>query len=285
MKKTWTWSATGFNLESLTIAEIASVCRHAGVSGIEGAPPLAEALGLGRTDEVGRQLLREGVRMHTFHLPFSSDDDIASFYETRRKRAVDNMQRWMERAANFGARICIQHPTTSHYETEVEGLDHFFRQMSRSLYELLPVAERLHLVIAVENMLPGQGSRFFSHADHMRRFLEEFDHPHLGLCLDTGHALVAGGAEGADGIFEAMQPGVVAFHLADNGGNRDSHLPPGHGNVDWSKVFRRMADMQFAGAACIEAPPFDFGPPYSLEAWKMMVDRAEALAQTALAEL
>lgn len=269
-------------MESLTIPEIASICSYAGLSGIEGAPPLVEALGESRCDELGRQLLREGVRMHTFHLPFSASDDIASFYETRRKQAVHNMQRWMEKAAALGARVCIQHPTTCRYGTEEEDIDLFWRQMSRSLFELLPVAERLGLVIAVENMLPGQGSRFCSSADHMRRFLEELDRAHLGLCLDTGHALIAGGADGADGIFEAMQPGVVAFHLADNGGNRDSHLPPGYGKVDWRELFRRMAGMRFSGAACIEASPFDFGPPYSLVAWKAMVDRAEGLAEAAL---
>ena len=68
--------------------------RHRGSAAAGG-----EALGESRCDELGRQLLREGVRMHTFHLPFSASDDIASFYETRRKQAVHNMQRWMEKAA------------------------------------------------------------------------------------------------------------------------------------------------------------------------------------------
>ena len=48
----------------------------------------------------------------TVHLPFERDDDIASFYETTRRRAVDKAVLWIERAGHLGVRAVIQHPTT-----------------------------------------------------------------------------------------------------------------------------------------------------------------------------
>ena len=73
---------------------------------------------------------------------------------------------------------------------------------------------------------------------------------------------------------------MVAYHLADNAGDRDSHLAPGHGRVDWATVFRKAAERGYDGTMCIETPPFAAGPNYSVEAWKAMVDDTAKLAAT-----
>lgn len=64
-----------------------------------------------------------------------------------------------------------------------------------------------------------------------------------------------------------MKPALRAFHLVDNAGDRDSHLAPGHGLVDWAQVAALLAEIGFTGTACIEAPPFAYGPDYSVAAW------------------
>ena len=53
----------------------------------------------------------------------------------------------MERAALVGASIGIQHPTTTRYSVDVEGLDAYMRQLGRSFDTLLPAAENLGFVI------------------------------------------------------------------------------------------------------------------------------------------
>ena len=75
---------------------------------------------------------------------------------------------------------------------------------------------------------------------------------------------------------------IAAYHLADNAGDRDSHLAPGHGRVDWTTVFRKAAEANYSGTMCIETPPWAAGPDYSLEAWKSMVVECHQLAETAL---
>ena len=108
---------------------------------------------------------------------------------------------------------------------DVEGLETYFRQIGKSLDTLLREAEGLDFTIALENMLPSEGGRFTSRPEHFERIIRDFVHPNLGFCLDTGHALVAGRGN-AHRFFEVMGPRIVAFHLADNAGDRDSHLAP-----------------------------------------------------------
>ena len=282
MKSAWTWSTTGYSFAGKSHGETHEICKAAGLAGIEGAPPLFE----GKTDTelsaVGQAYRDAGLFIETFHLPFSREDDIASFYDTVRQQAVDKALLWMERAALLGSTVGIQHPTTSQYSVDTEGLDTYLRQLGKSLNTLLPAAEKLGFTVALENMLPSGGGRLASRPEHFERFIQEFGHPNLGFCLDTGHALVAGGPEGADEFFAVMAPHISAFHLADNAGDRDSHLAPGRGLVDWTKVFRRAAELGYSNTMCIETPPFAHGPNYSLDAWVQLVAETDALVETAL---
>ena len=284
MKKTWSWSTTGYTFGSgeQALRRVLAVCKSAGLAGIEGVPPLFEGMSDGELEKAARRFKDRGLTIETFHLPFTREDDIAAFYETERRVAVESMATWMRRAARLGARVCIQHPACNRYSVDVEGLDHYLGQLGRSLDTLLPLAGELGLTIALENMLPADGGRFCSRPEHFSLLDELQPHPNLGYCLDTGHALVAGGPERAGEFFQAMRGRLVAFHLADNAGDRDSHLAAGHGRVDWTSFFRSAAELDFAGSMCLETPPFGPGPDYRDEDWRAMVDTAEALAAEAM---
>ena len=207
-----------------------------------------------------RAPLRRGG--HTFHLPFGTTDDIASFYETVRRAAVDNVVAWMERSARLGAGIGILHPCGSRYPAEVEGVDRYLAAFEKSISVLLDRAAVLDYTLAVENLPPREGvARFGSRPEHLARIAAAFDHPNLGFCFDTGHALMTA-REAIDDYFAAMGSRLIAFHLSDSPGDRDLHLAPGHGNVDWPRVFRHMGALGFIGYACIETAPFAGGPDY-----------------------
>lgn len=285
MKKTWTWSVTAYGLLSVSHDDIIAMCRSAGLAGIEGGPPLFEGMSDNELEALGAKYREAGLQIQTFHLPFAAEDDVASFYETKRLEAVEGARTWMERSALLGATIGIQHPTTNRFNVEAEGIDNYLRQLGKSLDVLLPVAERLNYTIALENLPPGDdGGRLSSRPEHFERFAATYAHPNLGFILDTGHALIAAGPDHADDFHEVMAPHMVAYHLADNAGDRDSHLAPGHGLVDWDKVFRRAAQIGYSGCMCIETPPFAHGSKgtYSTAAWKQMVDEADALVAAAL---
>ena len=285
MEKTWTWSTTGSNLTNKTHDQIIELCGVAGLAGIEGAIPLFEGLSDSELEAVAAKYRDAEIKIETFHLPLSVEDDITSFYETLRRRSVETSRIWMERSAILGSTIGIQHPGTNRLNVDIEGIDNYMRQLEKSLKELLPVAEQLNYTLALENLPPGEnGPRLSSRPEHFERFIEAFRHPNLGFILDTGHALISGGPEGADEFHRIMAPYMVAYHLADNAGDRDSHLAPGHGLVDWNKVFQHAAEIGYSGCMCIETAPFAPGPnhTYSNAAWKQMVDDTETLVVKAL---
>ena len=281
MRKSWSWSAHGFSLKTKndSFGEVREICSFAGFAGIEGSVPLFEGKTDAELEIIGRGFRDDGLHIETFHLPFSPEDDISCFYETNRRKAESNMRLWMEKAKCLGSSICIQHPCANHIDVLVEGNEQYHKQLARSLENLIPLAEKLDMKIAVENMLP---PRFGSRTEHFLWFLKEYNSPHLGFCIDTGHSLVAGGLEHADDFLEAMSPNAIAFHLADNSGDRDLHIAPGRGLVDWNSVFRKMAEIGFTGSANIEAGPFAPGPEFSPEDWHQMVLDTEDLVTAAL---
>jgi len=285
MQIPWSWSTTGYSFVGRPHDEVRATCQTAGLAGLEA---VAELLGDGSDAELetlAAEYRSAGLSFDTFHLPFGADDDIASFYETVRRRAADKMKHWIQRAAVVGVRAAVQHPSTTRHSVDVEGLDPYLRQLGRSLETLLPACEAAGVTLAIENMLPAGGGRFCSRPEHFERITRDFGHPHLGYCLDTGHALVAGGGhEGAAAFLPAMGERLVAFHLADNAGDRDSHLAPGRGLVDFGPVFRAAVANGFSGNMCIETPPFAAGPDYSDEAWTELRRGTESLATESLAE-
>ena len=274
----WSYTTTGYSFIGKSAEQIRDICRAAGLSGIEGAPPLLEGLSDAEIESYRRVFEDAGLKISTFHLPFGAADDISSFYNTQREAAVATIQLWMERAARVGAKVGIQHPTTTRYDVAKEGMERYLGHLGKSLEVLLPAAEALGFKIALENMLPAAGGRFCSVPTHFLEIIKRFDHPALGFCLDTGHALCAMGDDAPE-IQDVMEKRLAAYHLADNAGDRDSHLAPGHGRVDWPTLFRKAADSGYAGTMCIETPPFAAGPEYSLEAWKAMVDATDKLTQ------
>ena len=88
MRKTWTWSTTGYGFTGKSHEEIIDLCHTAGLAGMEGAPPLFNGMSDAELEAVGAQYRDAGIKIETFHLPFSGEDDLASFYETIRRRAI-----------------------------------------------------------------------------------------------------------------------------------------------------------------------------------------------------
>jgi sugar phosphate isomerase/epimerase len=282
---TWSWSTTGYTFTRQPHEAVIELCTAAGLTGIEAVSEQFVGLGEAELVRVGAAYRAADLRLDSFHLPFAPEDDLASFYESIRRPAVERQQRCLERAAALGVRVVVQHPSTSRFDVDAEGLDRYLNALGASLEALLPRAQSLGLILALENMLPGMdGPRLGAAPAHFAEFTARFGHPALGYCLDTGHALVAGGPDGADAFPAAMGARLVAFHLADTAGDRDSHLAPGRGLVDWRAVFGRLRSLGYAHPACIETPPFTWGPHdrYSLDAWRSLVAETTALAARAL---
>lgn len=273
---TWGYAAHGPSFHGARHEVIREVCRAAGFSGIEAHAKMFPGFTAEGLEREGRLYAEAGVPVSSFHLPYDVEYDLAAQYETARQRAVAVEKTWLENAARLGARVAIVHPTTSRLDMNVESFDGFLAAFGRSLEELLPCAETHGIILAVENLPSPQGIRYGSAPGHFEVFREKFAHPSLGFCLDTGHALVSLHGRAME-MAEAMKPMLAAFHLEDNAGDRDSHLAPGRGLVDWRAVSALLRDIQFVHPACVEAPPFAHGPNYSAGAWRDLHESTASL--------
>jgi sugar phosphate isomerase/epimerase len=130
---------------------------------------------------------------------------------------------------------------------------------TRSLASLATRAERLGVIIALENLAPVYPSPDALSFTPLllRTMAKRISSPAVGLCLDIGHANIVAGLRHTDPL-ELIEPAldrVVLFHLHDNLGARrddpgspeidplrlDLHLPPGRGNVPWDRIAPLLA--------------------------------------------
>ena len=279
-EKTWTWAFVGTFYDD--IERTVEACRACDVKALELHPDNVAGLRDAELEALRQRLADDDIAVNSFHLPFAAADDIASFYESTRRAAVKRMTHWIGIAGRLGARVGVQHPTVNRDPAEENGLDRYFDQLYRSLDEMLPAAHAAGVVVGLENMTPGErGGRFFSTAAHFSRFATEYDDPQVGFVYDTGHALLSAGPQALD-ILEAMGQRVAAWHLADNAGDRDAHLAPGHGEVDWDGVFRFAARIGFSEPITMETAPWGRGPDYAVETWQNSVRELDELARRAL---
>lgn len=61
--------------------------------------------------------------------------------------------------------------------------------------------------------------------------MKKIDRARVGVCLDFGHANYS--RVPPEQWYETLGTGVEYFHLSDNNGDFDAHLPLGEGTVDW----------------------------------------------------
>ncbi|MEA3344904.1 MAG: sugar phosphate isomerase/epimerase family protein [Chloroflexota bacterium] len=200
------------------------------------------------TVERNAQLLRQaGIRIWSVHAPFGEDYNLSHPDEATRRRAVEYHKYVLERVALAGASVVVIHPGSHAKDEEVPRR---IPLLLDSLEELIPVAERVEIRLALENMLPHHPGSDFR---ELRRVVEEMGSEWLGVCFDTGHAHVAGGVK--EGM-EVLSDLIINFHLADNDSIRDLHLQPPYGTISWDDFLEVFRSMTFSSPIVVEARPW-----------------------------
>jgi sugar phosphate isomerase/epimerase len=59
----------------------------------------------------------------------------------------------------------------------------------------------------------------------------------IGVCLDLGHAHIMNGVQAT---MEEVKPLIISSHIHDNHGDKDEHLWPGDGTIDWAETGERL---------------------------------------------
>jgi hypothetical protein len=175
-------------------------------------------------------------RVTTLHMPILGIN-IASTNPGIREESVRQILSTIQEAARLGASGVVVHPGNPPYEG-VFPRDMGIPHAIESLRRLSEAAGAAGVEIYLENMpavslgpgMPRLGARFLYGVAHeeLRLIYESVGHPALRLCLDLGHAHLAG-----RDTLQAMlaDRDVVHVHANDNMGWGDDHLAWGDGEI------------------------------------------------------
>ncbi len=147
------------------------------------------------------------------------------------------MKEGIAAAGYLGSKCFVVHNLMP-YGTGAEYDSDIFYQINFDFFEsLIPCAVENDVIVCVENM--PFGAQSLARPAQTARLIRELDHPNIGACFDTGHALYLG-IRLADGVRE-MGSGLKALHVHDNDGSADQHRCPFTGIGDWD-AFKKALD-------------------------------------------
>jgi len=186
------------------------------------------------------------LQLASLHAPTSRDFgpnreggtplSITEVERVRRIEAMDELKRAIDVAEDLPFSRMILHMGGPRDAADPRKRDAAFS----SLEHLVLHAKHVGVTICVENTTSEMGDPAY-----LRTFVEETRLTGLRFNFDIGHAHLADGPEDerVATSFEAMREHIVSAHIHDNLGDKDSHLPPHDGSIDWPealKLFRSL---------------------------------------------
>jgi sugar phosphate isomerase/epimerase len=188
--------------------------------------------------ELASWLAGSNMTLHSIHSPTTRDFhpsresgaplSISDPERLRRQEAVDEIKRALDLVEHVPFRYCIQHVARSRDIPDQRRWDATFS----SLEHLSLFARQRGVAVAIENT-PGE----MATPANLKNFLDQTRLTNVKLCFDTGHAHIDGGVLPA---LEAARDLIATTHVHDNHGERDEHLLPYEGTIDWKATLAAM---------------------------------------------
>ena len=227
-------------LTSTLLAEIA----QAGISNVEiyCTPVHLNYRSLQAIRTLSEWIGEHHLTIHSLHSPTERDllpgkresgipISISDPERVRRLDAVDEVKRTLEIAEQIPFRYLVQHIGNGREAHDSRKVDAAFN----SLEHLTLFAKQRGVSIVLENT-PGE----LGAPSNLRHFVSD-TRLDLKFCFDIGHAHIEDGIEIS---FEPMHEHVVMVHAHDNHGEKDEHLLPHSGNVDWDAAMGILSSAQ-----------------------------------------
>jgi len=212
------------------------------------------------------------LALHALHSPTERDlspgresgvpISISDPERIRRLDAVDEVKRALEVAERIPCRYLIQHMGHGRQSADPRKLDAAFS----SLEQLSIFAKARGVTIALENTPDELGA-----ASSLQHFIADTHLHDLKLCFDTGHAHIE---EGVEPGIDAMRERVVTAHIHDNHGEKDEHLLPYEGTIDWEAALAALANAPQPVALVLELKEQAGGKP-TLDQIRATFDKLE----------
>ncbi len=190
---------------------------------------------------IASALSNNGLALASLHAPTSRDLSatreggtplsITEVERVRRIEAMDELKRVIDVAEDLPYSRLILHMGGSRETADPRKRDAAFS----SLEHLVLHARHVGVTIAVENTTSEMGDPAY-----LRAFVDETRLTGLRFNFDIGHAYLADGPEGEriEKSFAPLRELAVSAHIHDNHGEKDEHLPPYDGSIDWEAAVK-----------------------------------------------
>jgi sugar phosphate isomerase/epimerase len=177
------------------------------------------------------------VTLNSLHAPTSRDMSatresgtplsICEVERVRRIEAMDELKRAIDVSEELPFSRMVLHMGGSRETADPRKRDAAFS----SLEHLVLHAHHAGVTLAMENTTSEMGDPVY-----LRTFVDETRLTGLRFNFDIGHANLSDGTaeERIEKSFAPLRDLVASLHLHDNHGDKDEHLPPYDGSIDWN---------------------------------------------------
>ncbi len=188
--------------------------------------------------EIAEWFRGSGIPLNSVHSPLYADYEwgragappinIASTDRANRVEAMDEIKRALEIAEQIPFRFLVQHIGTPNEDFS----DKKFEAAMTSIEHLRAFAKPLGVRILLEN-IPNE----LSTPDRLVEMIKSAHFDDVGVCFDFGHAhMMSSVSEG----FEILRSHICSTHVHDNAKDKDTHLWPGEGTIDWKQAMELL---------------------------------------------
>jgi sugar phosphate isomerase/epimerase len=188
---------------------------------------------------LARMLEHHKLQLASLHAPTSKDTSamresgiplsVCEVERVRRIEAMDEFKRAIDVAEELPFARMVLHMGGSRESADPRKRDAAFS----TLEHLVLHAKHVGVTLCVENTM-----NEMSQPAHFRAFVAETRLTGLRFNFDIGHAYLGDGEESerVEKAYEPIRELVASMHLHDNHGEKDEHLPPFEGSIDWENA-------------------------------------------------
>jgi sugar phosphate isomerase/epimerase len=228
------------------------------------------------------QALKAALEAHhmaliSLHAPTSKDTSatresgiplsVCEVERVRRIEAMDEFKRAIDVSEDLPFSRMVLHMGGSRETADPRKRDAAFS----SLEHLVLHAHHAGVTLALENTSSEMGEPAY-----LRAFVDETRLTGLRFNFDIGHANLADGPakERLEKSFAPLRDLVASLHLHDNHGEKDEHLPPYDGSIDWSVAIPLLKTAPVENLPVVLELKEKFGPEAPSAAEQLAAARA-----------
>lgn len=114
------------------------------------------------------------------------------------------------------------------------------------------------LIMAIETVFHDNRSknappdRFTADLNELIGLIDRFDNPFVKCCWDSGHARLAFTRAGLSDAMRKLGDRICCTHIHDNYYNKDLHVLPFQGDIDWREHMATMKEIGYKGSLTYE---------------------------------